>query len=172
MTDKTLYLMRHAAASAASPAGDAERPLTPDGAAHVARLAARLVADGCRWDTVLCSTAVRARATLEGLMGVAPEAEVLVDERLYLTTPELQLACLREVTESAGSVLVVGHNPALRSLALALALPGGAHYQRLNRDLPAGGFLSLAVDAATWSGLGPKGAYLTGFLAPADVMGD
>lgn len=170
MNDKTLYLLRHGAAAAATGGGDAERPLTSDGEAHLGRLARFLAGQSVRWDLALCSSALRARATLEALADVSPKAEIAVDERLYMATADGALGLIRQVPEEVSSLLVVGHNPGLRELGLLAAMPGGAHYQRLGRDLPAGGLLSMVVTAATWSGLGPRSAYLDGFTMPADVM--
>ena len=170
MTSRTLYLLRHGAATGVAAGGDAERPLSTDGLAHVARLCRYLVDNNYGWDVVLSSSALRTRMTVAGLEAVAPTCEVRVDERLYLTTPELQLACLRELSEDVTRVLMVGHNPALRALGLVLAMPGGTHYQRLSRDLPAGGFLAFDVSVATWSGIGPKSAYLTDCVTPASLV--
>jgi len=170
MTSRTLYLLRHGAATGVVAGGDAERPLSADGRAHVARLSRHLIENNYGWDIVLSSSALRARLTVAALEAVAPTSEVRVDERLYLTTPELQLACLRELSEEVTRVLMVGHNPTMRALGLALATPGGTHYQRLSRDLPAGGFLVLDVSVATWSGIGPKSAYLTDFVTPASLI--
>ena len=170
MTSRTLYLLRHGAATGVVAGGDEERPLSADGQAHVARLSRHLIDNNYGWDVVLSSSALRTRMTVAGLEAAAPTCEVRVDERLYLTAPELQLTCLRELSEDVTRVLMVGHNPAMRALGLALAMPGGTHYQRLSRDFPAGGFLVLDVNVATWSGVGSKSAYLTDFVTPANLV--
>ena len=63
---KRVWLLRHAKSSWDDELlGDHERPLAPRGRKAAARIARWAAANGLRPDLVLCSTAVRARATLE-----------------------------------------------------------------------------------------------------------
>src|ERR1700756_5892257 len=78
-------------------------------------------------DLALCSTAVRALETWEGL-APALKAEVPLKtwKRLYLAGPGEILRQIHGLPEAVASALVIGHNPGLQSLALDLAGRGDA----------------------------------------------
>ncbi len=65
-------------------------------------------------DAVMCSTAERARETLDalGIAELALKAEYL--PQLYLASPGEILQAVQGLNDSAEQVLVVGHNPGLR----------------------------------------------------------
>jgi phosphohistidine phosphatase len=71
---------------------------------------------------MLCSPARRARETLERVEGaLGDEVEVVFEEGPYGASEAALLARLRALQPEVGSVLVIGHNPGLEQLALALA---------------------------------------------------
>ena len=73
-------------------------------------------------DLVLCSDAVRTRETLElALARFAVRPPCLIEPGLYLADCYKLLARLRRLDETFGNVLVIGHNPGIQELALALA---------------------------------------------------
>jgi len=162
--ERRLLLVRHGAAGAPpADGGDRDRPLTPDGRATVAALAADLRRDTPAVDHGLCSPARRTRETMEILLS-NQSSELLPEmaEELYLAPVEVLLRCLRRVTPAAHTVLLVGHNPGLHELVLALA----------GKDTPpaAVGFPPAAVAgfavATPWSALRRGAARLVLFRTP------
>ena len=67
---RTLILMRHAKSSWTADLADHERPLNKRGAKDAPRIAAYLEKRGWLPELVLCSDAVRTRATLVLMLGV------------------------------------------------------------------------------------------------------
>ena len=70
---------------------------------------------------VLCSPSTRTRETLEWVgSGIKPAPKIVFDDRLYLADARLMRDVLRELPESVGAVLIVGHNPGMHELAARL----------------------------------------------------
>ena len=83
---------------------------------------------------------------------------------LYAAGSDRLLARLRELPETAGSVLVIAHNPGLQDLALTLA-PNSA---RLAEKFPTGALATFALDAP-WSRVGEGGAELVAYVVPREL---
>ena len=115
-------------------------------------------------DLVLCSTALRTRQTLAALLPVLPgDVEVRLEDDLYGASLDGLLARLREVDDSVGAVLVIGHNPTLHALALALTGRGDA----LDR-FPTGALATVAL-TGPWAELGEGTGELEGFVVPREL---
>lgn len=119
-----LWLLRHARA-APWPADDFARALAPRGRRNAPEMGRRMAAAGCAPARVLCSAGRRAVETMCGVLPALP-ADFRVDvlRQLYAFSPEAVLDRLRALPQDAGDLLVIGHNPALRELALCLAGSG------------------------------------------------
>ncbi len=114
-----------------------------------------------------------ARAMRE--LGLAPWDETPLIEpmdALYLAPAIEMLEVLRQATPVVRSLLLVGHNPGLHELALALAGAHAAtvneHVRRLAEGYPSGALAEFSI-ASPWSELREGGAHLTRFLRPADL---
>jgi len=160
-----LYLLRHAKSSWKDPElTDHDRPLAARGARAAAALARHFDAAGIAPDLVLCSTARRARDTLDQ---VAPAAgEVRFEPELYGASARSLLERLRQVPPATGSVLVIGHNPELEDLALALARPSAGR-DEIEAKYPTGALVALELPG--WAELGRGTATLTAFVRPRDL---
>ena len=165
-----LLLLRHAKAEPAGPT-DHDRPLALRGRRQASAVGAALRADGLVPDRVLCSSALRTRQTWDlvrgGLGPAGAEAVVEVRDELYGAGPQDVLALLAELTE-ATTVLVVGHEPTLSTLALRLAGPASAPevVDRVRHGVPTASWSLLETDTP-WDGLGPAGARLRALRVPA-----
>jgi phosphohistidine phosphatase len=162
---KRLYILRHAKSSwDDAELADQERPLAPRGEQAAARIAEHVRSEGIAPALVLCSTALRARQTLAALLPVlAGDTEIRLEGPLYGAGPDEVLARVNEVPEAVPSVLLIGHNPTLHELALALT----GREDALDR-FPTGALASLAI-ATSWADLGERGAELEGFVVPRDL---
>lgn len=166
---KTLYLLRHAKSSWKDPGlADHERPLNKRGRAAAKAVAKYMKRAKIAPDIVLCSTAVRAKETLAPIAKLL-KPEKIVFERAIYEVPERQLwKHLRSLPEKAESVLMVGHNPGLHDLALALADTAS----RRALPPPAGKFPTAALVAFTfegpWKELRSASAQLVAFVAPEE----
>ncbi|MEO1544520.1 MAG: histidine phosphatase family protein [Pseudomonadota bacterium] len=119
----TLILYRHAKSSWASlDQQDHERPLNARGQAAAPVMGQWLAKQGLKPDLVISSDAVRTRETLALTLPAfeAPLPDIVVDEHLYLASPELILERIKVHAGRAPLVMVVGHNPGLHVLSLSL----------------------------------------------------
>ncbi len=172
---RQLLLLRHAKSSWDDPQlPDHARPLNGRGRRAAAAMAGAMRDLGLAPEVVLVSSARRALQTLEAL-GPLPDSPIVMPlDALYLAPWETLLEALRGVPETARSVLLIGHNPGLHELALALAggsadaAATGAVPRRLAESYPTAALAEFAV-ATPWRGLEPGGARLVRFLAPKDL---
>jgi phosphohistidine phosphatase len=113
-----LVLVRHAKAERDGPS-DAERALAPRGRADAAAIGHWLASQGIAPDRVVISPTLRTRETWE-LTGIAsPPADL--DERIYDNTVEDLLAVVHNTPPNVHTLLLVGHNPSMGSLAASWA---------------------------------------------------
>jgi phosphohistidine phosphatase len=162
-----LHLLRHAKSSRDEGIDDKERPLSRRGRDDARRIGERLLAGTGPIDLVLCSSALRTRETAELLLtGVEPAPRILYEDVLYLAGPKALLRRLSQVAESEGSVLVIGHNPGLHELAIALAAPESPRDAALGGGkFPTGARASFAIDGA-WAAIDRSRHQLIDYVTP------
>jgi phosphohistidine phosphatase len=167
---KVLHLLRHGKSSWDDPElPDHDRPLASRGRRSAERMSEHLRSEGVAPDLVLCSSALRARQTLDGLAtAFGDETAMKIDRELYGIDSDGLLHLLRRVSDQVDSVMVIGHNPTLQELALDLATESGER-ERLEVKFPTGALATLAVRAGSWSALAHGGADLLAFVAPRDL---
>ena len=168
MPERRVYLLRHAKSSWKDPAlADRDRPLSGRGRREAKAMCRHLGQQRVDPDLVLCSTAERARQTLEGVEPAFGRGAVRVERELYGAGPTDLLTRLREIAPSVRSVMVIGHNPGLEELALLLA-GDGSERRQLEEKFPTGALATLAF-RGPWAGLEPGAAELVGFVRPRDL---
>jgi phosphohistidine phosphatase len=166
---KRLYVLRHAKSSWDDhDAADHERPLSERGRRAVRLLAGYIGANGIAPELVLCSSARRTRETLEGL---GLKSRVLVEHRLYGAGADDLIERLRALPADLGSVMLVGHNPAMQMLVLALAAAepgdrdGAERLEEIRRKLPTGALVTLET-GDEWPQLDLGSARLVDYVRP------
>lgn len=115
---KLLSILRHAKSSwGDSSLDDHDRPLNKRGLRDAPRMGALIREQGLVPETVLSSTARRARDTALAVAAAAgfPD-EVRFSRSLYGADPDAWLEALGELPDTVGHALVVGHNPGLEEL--------------------------------------------------------
>ena len=121
---KILVLVRHAKSSWDHPElDDHDRPLNARGRRDAPEMGRRLRERGVVPDAIRSSTAVRARTTAEAIvdaLGLGADS-VVVDERLYGSSPETILGVVGELDDALESAMVVAHDPGLSDLAYELS---------------------------------------------------
>ncbi len=162
---RTLLLMRHAKSDYPDGVPDHDRPLAPRGIRQAGLAGDWLRANAPTIDAVLCSTATRARQTLDNT-GI--DAPVRYSERLYGATPGTMIEEINEAADTVTTLLVIGHEPTMSTLALILAATAnrsrcrGTHFG----EIPDIGDRGAGRDAAPGKRLEPGRAALTGFEVP------
>ena len=120
-TKKTLLLMRHAA-PILSDGPDFDRPLSVLGK-NDAQAAGKILSS-YKIDAVFCSPAARTRQTWECVqVGGASASQVVYQDNLYAASAREIAALVSGLPETASTVLVIGHNPALAEAARLLCRP-------------------------------------------------
>ena len=92
---------------------------------------------------------------------------VLLEEELYAASCDELVVRIRLLPDAVTSVLLIGHNPSLQQLALALA-SAGDQLERLEAKFPTGALATLAL-AKTWSRLAPGDAVLADYVVPKQL---
>jgi phosphohistidine phosphatase len=166
---KRLYLLRHAKSSWKDTSlHDHDRPLAGRGRRAAKAIARHMRAHDMEPELVLCSTARRARETLEGIEPSLAAAAVEVEPDLYAASAPALLERLRSLPDTVKSVMVIGHNPGLQELALELARPASAASE-LAAKYPTGALATLAFEASSWQELDRDTAELVELVLPRDL---
>ncbi|MCL2455121.1 MAG: histidine phosphatase family protein [Micrococcales bacterium] len=166
---RRLVLLRHAKAEQAGRT-DHERPLALAGRRQATAVGTAMRAEGVIPDVVLCSSALRTRQTWDLVccaLGPNPDGVVYVRDELYDAGPRDVLDLLAGAGE-ARTVLVVGHEPTMSSLAVLLAGPDSSPevVDRVSRGVPTASWSLLELDAP-WDAVAAGGARLRGLRVPA-----
>ena len=112
--------MRHAKAEQSGPS-DYERQLSDRGTVDATRAGQWLAARGVEPDQALVSAAVRTQQTWEAVAdGAGWDLEGTLEEALYEAGNESALDLIRETEKHVRTLVVVGHNPTMGSLAQLL----------------------------------------------------
>ena len=166
---KRLYLLRHAKSSWKDTSlPDHDRPLNGRGRRAAKAMARHMREHGIEPELVLCSTARRARETLERIEPGLDTRAVHLEPDLYAASAHALLERLRGVPDTVESVLLIGHNPGLQDLALELARPGSAA-DELAAKYPTAALATLAFEASTWRELDRGTAELVELVRPRDL---
>ena len=146
-TMKTLLLLRHAKSSWKDTSlADHDRPLKKRGRKAAPRMGRWLIENGLRPDHALCSTATRARETLQLVQSEwSGNVPASTHAELYHCDVAQMINVLREVAEPAASVLVVGHNPDLELFV--------EHVTGQSERLSTGALARIELDLSDWSEL-------------------
>jgi phosphohistidine phosphatase len=167
----SLHLLRHAKSSwNDSSLNDHERPLSKRGRQTAKMMAVCLRRAKITPDLVICSTAVRAQQTLDPIIKAMKKPPKIVLVRgIHEGAQQTLWEQLWNLPESAKTVLLIGHNPALHNLALELAhadldtpLPSA------DEKFPTGAMASFRFDGA-WKALEPHRAFLASYITPKTV---
>lgn len=165
-----LILLRHAKSDWGDPTlGDYDRPLAARGQRAAPRVGQWLAKRKWRPDLALCSSAVRARETLDLVLPALPEApEVRYLKSLYLASPSAMLRLLRRQPEETASIMVIAHNPGMENLARHLIGDQRSELgDQLAEKYPTAALAHFKVPS--WQNLGEEGAELRHFLRPRDL---
>ena len=164
---KRLVVLRHAKSDWPVGVADRDRPLGRRGQRD-APAAGRWIAEHVGVpDAVWCSPARRTKETWELLaaqLGGTPPVEF--DERIYEASVSDLVEVLRETAKGSSSVLLVGHNPGVQELVLALAGGQRSEVQMLaETKFPTSGVALLDVNGP-WRELAAGSARLADFAVP------
>ncbi len=168
---RTLLLLRHAKSSWDDPTeDDFDRRLSMRGRRAAQAIGRELADAAVQPEIILCSAARRTRETLDAILpALARDHVVQVERGLYLAGVDALQAAVRRLPASAGSALLIGHNPGLHDFAEALSGAGDAELrQRLSAKFPTGALATIEI-AGPWSKVAAGAGRLVGFVVPRDL---
>ena len=173
-----LLLLRHAKSDWSKDADDHDRPLSMRGRKAAPAMAAYMRSQDYLPQAVLCSTAQadagNPRLASRGLDRRSPP--FATSRELYLADWPVLLANLKKAPARASPLLLVGHNPGMEQLAVALALqpkglPERARLQQLTQKFPTAALAVLDFEIASWRFLKPGLGQLVDYVRPKDLAG-
>jgi phosphohistidine phosphatase len=163
-----LWLLRHAKSSWGDPdLADQDRPLAPRGERDAVGMRAYLDQEAIRPALVLCSSGLRARQTLAGVLtGLGTELDVRIEPGLYTFDATSLLERLQAIPGGdVSSVMLLGHNPAIQDLTLLLAGRGSA-LGDVQGKFPTCALAEIELPPMPWNDVGPGMGTLTRFVTP------
>jgi phosphohistidine phosphatase len=165
---RRLLLLRHAKTERAKPGErDRDRELTPRGRTDASMIGAYMARHGFVPDLALVSPATRAEETWTLIAAAFAEPPRVIKERLLYNAAADRLDGIIREAGDARALLVVGHNPGLHDLAVALIASGDATArERVNDKLPTSGLVVIDLPFDDWSRLNAKAGRLERFVSP------
>lgn len=167
MTTRQLVLVRHAKAEADG-GDDAQRRLAPRGERDAREVGRWLKRSGLALGTAAVSPARRAVQTWQLAVAELGRAPTTHDEdRIYHNTTEDLLAVVHETPAKVRSLVLVGHNPSIGTLAAELDDGAGdaSAATSIAGNFPTSGIAVFEFSGA-WAELSAGGATLTAFAVP------
>ena len=167
---KTLTLLRHAKSSWDDPvARDFDRPLNARGQRAALTVGRYLRSEGMAFDHVVASPAVRIVETVEQVeAGYGSDLAPAWDRRVYLASAGSLLDIVHELPAQAQTALLIGHNPGLEDLILAL-IPdraGDTLRDSVEEKFPTAAIAEMAFDVADWTAIRARSGTLIRFTRP------
>jgi len=164
----TLILTRHAKSTWDDPTqDDFDRPLNDRGRKSAPAIGRWLAEKGHLPDVVLVSGARRTVETWERMAHTLPEtAEMQSAPALYLAEPKVVLGVLR--SQSAPTIMLIGHNPGLALLATSLADSVESHPKF--SQYPTGATTVFLFDVDQWSEVQAGTGQIVDFVVPRELL--
>jgi phosphohistidine phosphatase len=170
---RRLMLLRHAKTEHDAPSGrDQDRRLDNRGRYDAAEIGGWIGRHPPFPDLVLVSPAIRAHQTWEiaweAMKDLVPEPQVELIPELYGAEPSQLLRSIQETSDAdPRRLMLVGHNPGMHELALALAGSGdAAGRSALADNLPTSGLAIFDFSIDDWNDVAFRRGRLVLFVSP------
>jgi phosphohistidine phosphatase len=171
---RRLFLVRHAKAELSVGRDDYARKLTERGRADARRVAKALAARHFLPDVLIHSGAARAKQTAE-IFAAEWRSKVELEEQVGLYDASLTtlLDRARALRDEHKRVGLVGHNPGLGELAMALTGSGAEpERHRLAAKYPTGAVAVLDFSIQRWEQVERNSGMLALYLTPTELEAD
>jgi len=169
---RRLILFRHAKAEPSEPGTeDHARALIERGRKDAAKIGAYMAGHGLTPDKVIISPATRTQETWK-YAGAAfrPPPAATSATAVYEATAAALVGVIKAVPTSAHTLLIIGHNPSLHEVAVALIASGDIEArERLREKLPTAGLVIIDFAFDDWTKLHPHSGRLERFVTPKSL---
>ena len=168
---KTLYLLRHAKSDwGDSSLKDFDRPLNDRGWKAAKAMGEQMRERDLVPDVVLCSPAARTRETLaRAEEGFGATFESVEDRTIYMAETETLIDLIRGAPAKAAKLMVVGHNPGMHELALALTSGPAELREEVAHKYPTAALAEISFDVEDWPDVTVGSGRLRSFVKPRDL---
>jgi phosphohistidine phosphatase len=173
---RRLMLLRHAKTENDAPSGrDQDRRLDDRGRLDAAEIGGWIGRHPPFPDSVLVSPAIRAHQTWEiaweAMKGAVPQPQVEWLPELYGADVQQLLQIIRMVSATdPRRLMIIGHNPGMHELALALSGSGDAAGRKALADnLPTSGFAVFDFAIDDWGDVAFRQGQLVLFISPKSL---
>ncbi len=166
---RRLTLLRHAKSSwDDSVKTDFDRPLNAKGRRAAATMGAYLRRERAAFDIVVASPAMRVRQTIEGVEdGLGRPLGAMFDARVYQASAAVLIELVAALAPGCARALLVGHNPGLEDLVMALVPAGG--WGAIEEKYPTASVAELDLLVEDWAQVGEGCGRLRRFTRPRDL---
>ncbi|MCW8836017.1 MAG: histidine phosphatase family protein [Rhodospirillales bacterium] len=176
---KRLFLMRHAKSGWDNPAlDDFDRPLNERGREAARAMGAYMARAGHHPAVIFCSSARRTRETMDIILDqLAENPPVHLVDDLYLASARALFGAIHRADDRYRSILLIGHNPGMETLAMDLASPArgngkDASAKRLAHKFPTGALAVFEANIQKWSAISEGQCALKAFIRPKHLDED
>lgn len=167
-----LTILRHAKSSWDEHGlDDFDRPLNDRGHKAARRMGRELKRRKIRFDHVIASPAVRVRETVDELVkGYGKLPSVRFDSQIYGASAEALLHVVRHIPDTVHAPLLVGHNPGLQQLVLALAREDGNGLRgSVAEKYPTAALAMLELSATRWDEVETQSGNIAELILPREL---
>ena len=167
-----LTTLRHAKSSWDEPGlDDFDRPLNDRGRKAARRVGRELKRRRIRFDHVIASPAVRVRETIGELSkGYGKLPDVSFDSQIYDASADALLHVLRRIPETAHAPLLVGHNPGMQQLVLALVREDGNGLRgRVAEKYPTAALAMIELAVPRWDEVETQSGTIVELILPREL---
>ena len=168
---KTLYLLRHAKSDwGDSSRKDFDRPLNDRGWRAAKAMGREMRERDIRPDLVFVSPAARTIETLaRAEEGFGDKLEAVEERAIYLAETELLVELVRNAPAKVDHLMIVGHNPGMHELVLALADGPPDLRDEVAHKFPTAALAEISFDVVDWTQIVVGTGYLRSFVKPRDL---
>ena len=167
-----LTIMRHAKSDwGDAQLDDFDRPLNDRGRKAAKVVGRELKRRRARFDLVLASPALRVRETLKGVEhGYGESFPVRFDPQLYGATLRTLADFVRNIAGEVHAPLLIGHNPGLQELVLALTRKDDRDLRgRIQAKFPTGAVAIVALPAPRWDEVERESGEMVELILPKEL---
>ena len=168
---KTLYILRHAKSDWGDSAlRDFDRPLNGRGWKAAKSMGREMRERGLAPDLVLVSPAARTTETLARVEeGYGEKFEAVENRSIYLAETETLIDLVRGAPADTNRLLIVGHNPGMHELVVALSQGPQDLRDDAASKFPTAALAEISFDVRDWSDVAPGTGQIRSFLKPRDL---
>jgi phosphohistidine phosphatase len=167
-----LGVMRHAKSDWGQPGlADFDRPLNKRGRKAAEGVGRELNDRRVGFDRVIASPAVRVRETLERLQsGYGETLPVEFETRIYDASLATLFELVRTMPASIHAPLLIGHNPGLHQLVVALTSPDDSGLrEKVEENLPTGALALIEFPAVRWDEVSKASGRMIELILPRQL---